>query len=196
MIYSIWYKLTMEPHESELTPLWDLSTDVRPNWPAIGSLVLCLCSSYLSMCLVERAVTSTKMERPLKYRQSLILYSQNLAQSLFYKSRSPYAGRSELNLFREILGFPIGEYWKGGCRLSGPEESRNLPPFQPLQLGWLFTKLWRRKKGWVGAEAEEKIPIVKGYCLLHFCMEWEHLIQMPRFTGEERDPEQITWREL
>lgn len=193
----------MEFPKSEPTFPWDLSTDVRSHGPAVGSLGPPLCSSRPEHCLAEHylhSVTSCFSDSlPLrqKGRQALILRSQSQVLILFCKSQSLQDCWLELNLLRETLDFPNGEYWKSEWGLSAPEESMRIPAPQRLPApedGWAVTKLWwgGGGKGPWGQKHKRKSPLS---CSLQFWTKWEDLIQTPHFTHREAELKQITWKD-
>lgn len=95
MVYSICYKLVMEPHKFEPTLLRSVYlyethlTGYRffsaPSVLLLPEHVSCRALISLYYSSFSLTLSSTKMETSLKDRHSLILYSQNLIQILFYK---------------------------------------------------------------------------------------------------------------
>ena len=114
-------------------------------------------------------------------------------------SQFPYDCWYESNLLRKILDFPIGEYWRGGQVLSGPEESMRTSPPDPSLPLWMVDYLlssWGRRRNRVGGgRRRRENPLVKGYCLLHFWTGWNHLIQSPYFTDGEMELEGVIWKD-
>lgn len=158
----------MELHKSEPTLRWDQSADVRPYRLAIGSRVpLCAspwafaCRALTSLCYssVSLTISPMEMERPLKDRHSLILYSQE--PSTDFTSQSHMIADLNQTCSEKSWVFPlvnIGEVDKGWVDQKNPWGL--LPPLTHCPCGWVdyLLRSWGRRKRWVGAEGEEKIP--------------------------------------